>query len=159
MSYLVWKLLHIASVVIFLGNITTGLFWAAHANRSGVLKQIAATFDGIIRSDRWFTVPGVVGILASGVVAAITGKLSILGTGWILWPIILFSISGIVFGLWVGPLQRRILTLTKSANTSDQSWAAYRKLYVRWELWGLVALLTPVAAMIIMVLKPVLPAM
>jgi uncharacterized membrane protein len=159
MSYLFWKLFHIASVVIFLGNISTGLFWAAHANKSGDLNQIAATFDGIIRSDRWFTVPGVVGILASGIVAAIAAKLSILGTGWILWPAILFSISGVTFGMWVGPLQRQILTFAKSADASDQSWTTYRKLYVRWELWGLVALLTPVAAMIIMVLKPDLPAM
>lgn len=29
MSYLLWKLLHYAAVVLFLGNIITGLFWMA----------------------------------------------------------------------------------------------------------------------------------
>jgi uncharacterized membrane protein len=158
MSYLIWKLLHIASVVIFLGNIATGVFWATHANKSGDLKQIATTFDGIIRSDRWFTIPGVIGIIISGTCAAITANLPIFGTGWILWPIILFLISGIVFGLRVGPLQREILVLTRSANNSDQIWADYRKLYASWKLWGSLALLAPIAAMTIMVLKPALLA-
>lgn len=65
MSYLVWKLLHIASVIIFLGNIVTGLFWAAHAHKARYFTLIASTFEGIIRSDRWFTIPGVVGIVIS----------------------------------------------------------------------------------------------
>jgi uncharacterized membrane protein len=133
MSYLVWKLLHVASVVLFLGNIATGAFWAAHANQSGDLKQIAATFDGIIHSDRWFTVPGVIGIIVSGTCAAITANLPILGTGWILWAIILFLTSGIVFGVRLGPLQRKILVLTQSANNSDQIWADHRRLYESWK--------------------------
>lgn len=159
MSYLVWKLLHIASVIIFLGNITTGLFWAAHAHKTRDFALIASTFDGIIRSDRWFTIPGVIGILISGIVAAIDGNLPILGTGWILWPIILFSISGIVFGIWVAPLQRKIVNLTRTVDFSEQAWESYGEIYKRWELWGLVALVTPAVAVVIMVLKPSLPGL
>jgi len=157
MSYLHWKLLHIISVIIFLGNITTGLFWAARADKSGNFTQIASTFGSIILSDRWLTVPGVIGILVSGFAGATVGELPILRTGWILWPAILFLVSGVIFGIWVGPLQRKIVTLANSADASEQSWAAYRKLYKSWELWGLAALLTPIVALIIMVLKPGLP--
>ncbi len=159
MSYLTWKLLHIASVIIFLGNITTGLFWAARSHKTRDFSLIASTFDSIIRSDRWFTLPGVIGILISGFMAAINGSLSILGTGWILWSIILFSISGIVFGIWVAPLQREIVSLTRTTDSSEQTWKAYKKIYKKWELWGLVALITPVAALVIMVLKPSLPGL
>ena len=159
MSYLVWKLLHIASVIIFLGNITTGLFWAAHAHKTRDFSLIASTFDGIIRSDRWFTIPGVIGILISGIAAAIDGNLPILHTGWILWPIILFSISGIVFGIRVVPLQRKVVNLAHTANSSEEAWEAYGKIYKRWELWGLVALITPTVAVVIMVLKPSLPGL
>jgi len=159
MSYLHWKLLHIISVIIFLGNITTGLFWAAHAHRSRNFSQIQSTFDGIILSDRWLTVPGVIGILISGIAGAMAGSLPILGTGWILWPALLFLISGVVFAIRVGPLQQKILALAQSADSSEQTWAAYAKLYRSWELWGLAALLTPVFALLIMVLKPLLPAM
>ncbi len=159
MSYLFLKLLHIASVVIFLGNIITGLFWARHAHNSRDFVLISATFDGIIRSDRRFTGPGVVGILVTGVAAAIIAKLPILGTSWILWSIILFSISGLVFGICIAPLQRKILDIARKADTTDQAWKTYVENYRRWELWGLVALITPVAALVIMVLKPALPGL
>jgi len=29
-----WRLFHVLSVVLFLGNLITGLFWAAHATRT-----------------------------------------------------------------------------------------------------------------------------
>lgn len=159
MSYLAWKLLHIVSVILFLGNITTGLFWAAHAHKSRDFRLITSTFEGIIRSDRWFTLPGVLGILIAGVAAAIAGKVPMLATGWILWSIILFSISGIVFGVWVAPLQGKILSFARAADASDQTWETYRKLYKRWELWGLLALITPAIAVVLMVLKPSLPGL
>ena len=159
MSYAAWKLLHVASVILFLGNITTGLFWAAHAHRSRDARLIASTFDGITRSDRWFTMPGVIGIVVGGVAAAVIGDLPILATGWILWPIILFSISGLVFGVWVAPLQRRIVEAARAAESSTQAWDYYQALYKRWELWGLLALITPAIAMAIMVLKPSLPGL
>lgn len=159
MNYLHWKLLHIVSVVVFLGNISTGLFWAARAHKSRNLDQIASTFDSIILSDRWLTVPGVIGILVSGIAGAMVGNWPILGTGWILWPAVLFLTSGLIFGTWVGPLQGKILTLARSADSSEQSWTMYCKLYRSWELWGFAALLTPLLALVIMVLKPALPAM
>lgn len=159
MSYLVLKLLHIASVVVFLGNITTGLYWARRAHRTGELSLVASTFDGIIRSDRWFTVPGVVGILVTGFAMAIVARTPILGTGWVLWPVVLFSVSGVVFGVWVAPLQRRILESSLEASSANESWPEYDATFRRWEMWGLVALVTPVAAMVIMVIKPSLPGL
>ena len=69
--YLVLKLIHVAAVIIFLGNIITGLFWKAHADRTRDVRFIAHTMHGIIRSDRWFTIPGVVVITLAGFLAAI----------------------------------------------------------------------------------------
>ena len=159
MSYAAWKLLHVAAVILFLGNITTGVFWAAHAHRSRDWRLIASTFEGITRSDRWFTIPGVIGIVVGGMASAIKGNLPILGTGWILWPIVLLSISGILFGARVGPLQRRIAEVARAGDSSPEAWETYTALYRRWELWGLLALITPVVAMGIMVLKPALPGL
>lgn len=158
MFYLALKFLHIASVVIFLGNIVTGAFWGAHAHKSRDFRLIASTFDGIIRSDRLFTMPGVLGIVVSGVAAALVGHLAILGTGWILWGIVLFIVAGIVFGRRVAPLQRDIARLAHAADADEVTWQAYEKLYKGWIFWGLVALIAPVAAMLIMVFKPSLPA-
>lgn len=159
MSYLLWKLVHIASVIIFLGNITTGIFWAFHSRKTHDYAHIATTFDGIIRSDRLFTVPGVIGIIASGVAAAMQARLPILGTGWILWPLLLFAVSGLVFGIRVAPLQRELVHLARDTGTAGNRQREFDAAFRDWELWGLVALALPVAAMTIMVLKPALPGL
>jgi uncharacterized membrane protein len=88
--YLAMKTLHILAVVLFLGNIITGLFWKAHGDRTADPRIIAHTLEGIIRSDRWFTIPGVLLIVGFGVAAALLGRLPILGTGWI-WQSIVCS--------------------------------------------------------------------
>jgi uncharacterized membrane protein len=153
--YLWLKLIHLIAVIAFLGNITTGLFWHSHAARTRDPRILAHTMSGIIRSDRWFTIPGVVGILVGGIAAAVTGHYPILGTGWILWTIVLFSISGLAFMLRVAPLQRELHTLADAgARAGGFDYDRYHRLARRWEFWGGVALLTPVVGLFLMVLKP-----
>jgi uncharacterized membrane protein len=154
--YLIVKLLHVAAVVLFLGNIVTGLFWHAHAARSRNPMLLAHAMDGIILSDRLFTVPGVVAIIASGVALAILGGFPLLHTGWILWSLILFSASGLAFMIRVAPLQRQLLKMAHSGAQSNAfQYERYRQLALRWELWGAIALFTPLAAMALMILKPI----
>lgn len=150
--YLWLKLLHVASVIAFLGNITTGLFWHSHAFRTRDARLIAHAMDGIIRSDRIFTIPGVVLIIASGVATAMIGGNPILGTPWILWSLVLFAISGVVFMARVAPLQRQLLALARDSATFDLP--RYAAVARRWEMWGALALLTPVGALVLMILKP-----
>lgn len=157
-SYLIWKFLHVLSAIVFVGNITTGVFWAAHAAASRDLRTVATTFEGITRSDRWFTAPGVIGLTVSGIAAALAGGLPILGTGWILWGIVLFLVSGAAFGMRVAPLQREIVRAARAGDGGESSWAAFEKLYGSWKLWGGVALAAPLVAVVVMVLKPRLPA-
>ena len=158
--YLALKFIHILAVILFLGNITTGLYWRFHAEGSRDPRIIAHAFEGIIRSDRWFTIPGVWVILLAGVGTAILGRLPILGTGWILWSIVLFTISGLAFILRVAPLQAQIVKLARAGMESGQfDWAGYRTLVRAWEIWGLVALLTPFGAVALMVFKPSLPGL
>jgi uncharacterized membrane protein len=155
--YLLLKLLHVAGVVLFLGNITTGLFWHAHAARTQDPRLLAHTMDGIIRSDRLFTMPAVIAIIVTGVAAALLANLPLLRTGWIAWTLLLFGLSGLAFGARVAPLQRQLRGLAEEgAQTGRFEYAAYRRLALRWELWGAVALLTPVGGLVLMVLKPVL---
>ncbi len=153
--YLWLKVVHVVAVVLFLGNIATGLFWHAHAARTRDPKILAHTVDGIIRSDRFFTMPGVLLIIASGVTAAMLGNLPILRTSWILWALVLFGISGLAFMLRVAPLQRQLQAMAQAGISSGAfDYAAYRTVAIRWEVWGGIALLTPFAALMLMVLKP-----
>lgn len=160
MIYLLLKFLHIIAVILFLGNIITGWFWKYHADRTRDPRMIAHAFEGIIRSDRWFTIPGIIVITLAGIGTAVEGQFPILGTGWILWSIIFFLISGFIFSWKVAPLQARIANMARTAADSNHmDWDLYHALSRAWEIWGFVSLLLPVAAVALMVLKPVLPAL
>ena len=154
--YLWFKLIHVAAVIAFLGNITTGLFWHRHAARTRDPKFLAFTMDGIIRSDRIFTIPGVIVIITAGLFGAINGNLPLLRTPWILWTIILFSISGFAFMSQVAPLQRKLHAMAAAGAEAPGSfdYAAYHALTRRWEAWGSVALFAPLIGMALMILKP-----
>jgi uncharacterized membrane protein len=153
--YLLLKLLHLTAVIAFLGNVTTGVFWHKHAEGTRDPKLLAHTMDGVIRSDRLFTIPGVILITVAGFAAAIHKGLPILGTPWIFWTIVLFSISGFAFSARVAPLQKQLRAMAREgAETGNFEFARYHALARRWELWGGIALATPLAGMVLMVLKP-----
>jgi uncharacterized membrane protein len=155
--YLWMKLVHILAVVLFLGNIITGLFWHRHAQATRNPRLLAHAMDGIIRSDRLFTMPGVIVIIASGVFAAVQAGMPLLRTGWIAWTLLLFAISGFAFMFRVAPLQRRLRESAQAGATSGSfDFAAYHRLALQWEIWGAVATATPLAGLALMVLKPAL---
>jgi uncharacterized membrane protein len=150
--YLVFKLIHVIAVIVFLGNITVGIFWKAWADRTSNASIIAHTMDGIIRADRIFTIPGVIFIIIGGLGAAYAADVPILKTGWILWGLVLFILSGIAFGP-LSAVQRRLLGLAKAGDL-----AAYKTVSRQWDVWGAIALLLPFVAAAIMILKPLLPS-
>jgi uncharacterized membrane protein len=156
--FLWFKLIHIVAVIVFLGNITLGIFWKAIADTSRDPRIIAHTLRGIILADRWFTIPAIFVIVAGGVATAIAEQIPILATGWILWAIILFVISGLAFAP-VARLQRELEAVASEGERSGAlDTAKYESISARWNFWGMVALLAPVGAVMLMVLKPVLPA-
>jgi uncharacterized membrane protein len=152
MAYSYIKLIHVIFVIIFLGNITIGLFWKMFAERTKDPDKIAFAFKGIIKADRYFTMPGVIGITLFGIAGAMHGRLPIFGTGWILWSIILFIISGIAFMAKLVPLQKKLAAL--ASDKEKFNWEEYHKLSKQWEIWGYIALLTPWIATVLMVIKP-----
>lgn len=157
-TYLWIKVLHLAAVVVFLGNIFTGLFWKAIADRSGDVKIMAHTLHGIIVSDRWFTIPGVVLLSAAGLANAVMGHYRILSTRWLLWSIVAFAISGAIFAVRIGPLQRQLRDCARAGvDTGALDVPLYRRLSREWEFWGAVSLVLPVLAFILMIVRPRLP--
>ena len=153
--YIALKILHVAAVVIFLGNLVTGILWKMHGDQTKDPVIIRHTMAGLIRADRWFTIPGVVLILIGGFGAALIGGLPLLRTRWILAGIILFAISGFAYAQQVVPLQRQMLTVARSGVESGTfDWDKYRALSRRWNVWGTIALIAPVLAMIGMIAKP-----
>jgi uncharacterized membrane protein len=149
------KVLHIVSVVLFLGNIITGVFWHKHAERTRDARLIAQAVRGVIASDRLFTMPGVVAIIATGVAMALVAGWPIFGTRWIVLSLILFGISGAVFMARLAPLQRRMAAFAESgAAGGNFDLAGYHRLSKQWDFWGATATLAPLGALALMVLKP-----
>jgi uncharacterized membrane protein len=153
MLYLLLKSLHVVSVVVFLGNILTGVFWKRHGDR-GDLAARRQALAGLIASDRIFTVPAVFAIIATGILNALIARIPILGTPWILWSIVLFGVSGAVFGARVGPLQKKLLANVEAGSTGNWNESAYRELSRQWLFWGWVASGAPLIAVFLMVFKP-----
>jgi uncharacterized membrane protein len=155
--YLVLKLIHVAAVIVFVGNITVGVFWKDIADRTKDPRIIAHTVQGIIRADRIFTIPAIIVLLIGGFGATGIGHIPILSTGWILWGLILFIIAGIAFGP-LSRTQRLLLAEARTGISGTMDWSRYDALSKRWNILGTIALITPILAVAIMVLKPMLPA-
>ena len=67
----------------------------------------------------------------------------------------LFSLSGAAFMAKVAPLQRELRAMAADgARSGSFDVDAYTTLSKRWESWGALALGTPLAALVLMVLKP-----
>ncbi|HEY5093710.1 MAG TPA: DUF2269 domain-containing protein [Candidatus Eremiobacteraceae bacterium] len=156
--YLWFKLIHVAAVIVFLGNISLGVFWKDAADRTRDPRIMAHTLRSIIVADRWFTIPSVIVLLAGGIATAIAEHIPILATGWILWSIILFIISGIAFGPIARAQRAMEVAASEAVKTGALDEARYKRLSANWNVWGMIALLAPVVAVCLMVLKPHLPA-
>lgn len=154
MSLIGWKLVHEAAVILFLGNIVTGMFWARHASRTRDLKAVAVVFDGLVRSDKWITLPSVVVVVATGIALARTMGLTILGTGWLAWASLSIALSGVVFGLRVAPMQARIRDFAKMASGSPEDWATFERLQRRWAAYGLSSIAAACLPFVLMLWKP-----
>ena len=122
MNTLLLKAIHVLSVVLFLGNIITGVFWKLHADGLGELRARVQAFDGIIRSDRLFTLPGVVLIIVTGVWMANINHIPLLGTTWTAWALYLFGTSGVIFQFLIGPLQKKLLANTRAGLSGTCCW-------------------------------------
>ena len=152
MVYLILILLHVIAVVIFLGNITIAPFWKAHAEKKKDRLLVMNAWEGIIRADKLFTMPGVICLFIFGVGGALHGGFNLISSGWIFWSIILYAISGAAFMAKVVPLQKKIVVLL--SNEVKFSWDDYNKLTKQWDVWGSIATITPWIAVILMVIKP-----
>jgi len=140
--------------VIFLGNILSAIFWKLHADKTGDPKIIAHTLKGIIKSDKIFTMPGVIGILIFGFAGQGIGRIPI-DSAWIIWSIVLYVVSGAAFMIKVSPLQKKMLAAAESGISGNFDSTSYKNFSIDWKIWGTVETVLPIIAVILMVFKPV----
>ena len=149
MTYLIFKLIHVFAVIFFVGNIVIDVFWKSHGDRSNDPKIMAHTMRGIIRADRFFTMPAVAFLIVAGFGAMGIGFIPF-ETGWILWGFIMIIISAAAFMAKVVPAQKKLLKIAETDPFDQQLYDAVSK---EWNLWGSIATIAPLIAVILMVLK------
>jgi len=159
MTYRLYMLLHLTGVVVFLGGFLAALFLAITASRIGNRSIRAYAFTVINYNDKWFTPLAVLLIVGGGFGASSAAGLPVVGTGWILWSLGLFILSGLIFVLRALPLQREIESLLGGIESAeDVDWSDYDGLVSTWKMWAIAAFLLVTTAFVLMVLKPALPA-
>ncbi len=153
-------LVHLLAVVAFFSNAVGAFFWKARADRAHDAAIVAHTFRTLNAGDRWITPISIAILVASGIAAAGMAGIPLLRTGWVLWSIVAFAGSGAVFGVSVLPLQRRVAAwTTESASQASFDWQRYASEARRWSRWAHLSLGLALLAMVLMVLRPALPAL
>jgi uncharacterized membrane protein len=148
--FLILKSLHIVSVVLFLGNIITGVFWKVHGDRSGTMDARVQALDGVTGSDRVFTMPGVM--------LTATESPSPCWRAIRCWHAVDPVIVVLDFGPDVlvprGAIAEQMLANTRAPG-GDLGRSAVPETVRRVDILGAVATGAPLIAVFLMVMKPV----
>jgi len=149
-----WLFIHLAGVVLLLGNSFTSAFWKIRSDAAGDPKQAYRTAKNIMIADYIFTLPSIAMILISGHVLAARGGHSVLEWNWLGLSYGLFALSGVIWMAALLPAQMRMIRQGKISCERHTITPAYRQASRIWNVFGVAATLTPLAAMVLMIWKP-----
>jgi uncharacterized membrane protein len=153
-SYDLHKFLHVAGVVIFLGNVITTALWVFLAERSKDPSVIRFAVSTISRMDLYFTQPGVMLIVLNGLLLTTQGN-DIYKTSWIAASLASFTLSGIVWGAVLKGHQRSLVNLSHAPQgTNDALPEEFFPVLHKWYRWGIVAIILPLISLMFMSVKP-----
>jgi uncharacterized membrane protein len=146
--------IHILAAVVFVGNIITAAFWKVRADRSGSLEFMAETSRSLQLADKAFTMPGILGLLVTGIwMVGITGW-ERFQEPWLGGSFVLLLLTGAIWAIGLAPLQKRMTRLARDQATAGQPDSDYRNASRTWAMMGGIATLLPVVILVLMVLKP-----
>ncbi len=140
-------LLHSFAIIIFIGNIITELRWLYKAVKTENKETVFFAITEIIKGDKVFTLPCVFLITLTG--SFIYNQSPIAENRWLLFALISYIISGIVYTVRVAPLQKKIALLVSLTSSKDD----YKKAYTSWSFWGWVALFSASIALVFTIIK------
>ena len=153
-DYRVWKLLHIVGVVAFVGNIAVTAVWKTMADRTRDARIVAFAQRLVTLTDFVFTGFGAGAILASGLIMALTfGEFWTFD--WILWGIVLFGVSGLIWAAVLVPVQVKQARLAREFADGGPIPESYWRLARIWTIAGIAATLLPLTNLYLMVLRPI----
>lgn len=148
-----WLTLHVAGVVLFVGNIITAAFWKVRADLTNNPSEIHSAARNVMLADYVFTFPGLALVIVSGIAMAVSAGLPLMGLNWLTLSLMLFAVTGVI---WLGvliPLQRRMIRISAQCIDSGSISTEYRSVSRSWAVFGTAATLLPVVILYLMVAK------
>ncbi len=152
-TYLLLKMLHLLGVVLFLGNIIVTALWKILADNTKDIRVIVFSQKLVLVTDIVFTSTGVVLVSVTGLMLApYLGGLE--NNPWMVKGLALFSLSGILWGVFLLPIQVLQHRMAKQALISGTLEPRFWLMNKVWSLVGVIATLVPLANLYFMVAKP-----
>ncbi|HLO75244.1 MAG TPA: DUF2269 family protein [Magnetospirillum sp.] len=148
------KTLHVVGVVLFIGNIIVTGWWKMAADLSRNPVVIAFAQRQVTITDWVFTLGGVTIVSVAGAGNALIHDIAFT-TPWVLWGLVLFIASGVVWVAVLIPVQSKLTAITRTFTADSEIPVAYWRLEKLWIIFGTIATLLPLAAIPFMVFKAV----
>ncbi|MHA1990110.1 MAG: DUF2269 family protein [Candidatus Hodarchaeales archaeon] len=155
LDYEIHRLLHILGATLFIGNILVTGVWGFLASRAGteILPFASKTINWV---DVFFTGPGAILLIYNGITLASLWSYELT---WIGIPYFLFLGTGLIWIFSLVRYQSNLVLIgsmienetdsTKMKALTDQ----FNGIFNRWTIWGILAVILPLIAMVFMVLK------
>ena len=154
-TYSLLKSIHILGVILLMGNIIVTAWWKVMADRTKNPSVIAFAQRQVTLTDFVFTAPGALLAVMAGDAMAYGFMPNSWNIQWLTWGRGLFIASGIIWLTVLIPTQIKQARMAQSfANTQvipDEYW----RLSKRWQIFGAIAVLLPMANIYWMVFKPI----
>ncbi len=154
-SYLLLKSLHIAGVVVFLGNIVVTGWWKYQADRTRNSAIIAFAQRQVTLTDYVFTAGGAALLGVTGIGNAVIHGIAYRQVHWLAWGMGLFVASGVIWVAALIPIQIFQARMARAFASTGQIPDRYWKLGRLWLVFGIIATVVPFASIYWMVFKPI----
>jgi len=152
MSWLVF--IHVLGAVMFLGNVMTAAFWKIKAELAGDIAHLHKVTKNVMLADYIFTLPGIVLIVITGVIMTLQLGYSLAELNWLTAAIALFAVTGLIWVSILIPCQLRMIRESHLSMRDNTLTPEYRKASRRWDVFGVIATLLPIATLFFMMAKP-----
>ncbi len=153
-SYLWLKTIHVLGVVLFLGNVIITGWWKIMADKTRNPQIIAYAQRQVTLTDYIFTAGGVTILLSAGMANAGIHHMDF-SAKWLTQGMLMFVLSGLIWVAILIPVQIKQAKMAKEFAVTSIIPEAYWKLCNRWNVFGVIATLLPLANLYLMVFKPV----
>lgn len=153
--YSVLTTVHIVSLIVLVGNVTITSFWKVLADWSKDVSTIAFAQRAVVIADWLFTVPAIVFLVISGYWLVILIGADPINDFWLLASQLLFVASGLIWLAILVPIQARQLKRARFMAAHGRVPPRYHRDANLWIAWGIAATVPLIAALYLMVAKPV----